>query len=236
MGTIDGQVTGSTNTVSQFDLCDPQRHFQLVVPRRAQHCAPLRNAIFAVASRHLVRLPRYRTPDGIVFHGEHLPHLTSCLAVEYMLKCIPALSEFHNACDREYQENVMAAAVILRQCEEMEEEESDNNSELLGDNGTHPLQHVNFLSITQAIIESTLSSPARSSLANAVFWTASRQEIYFCMRRERAPQISFGWEKRREASIANKLVIFLVDVASWRWGSRSPEGWCKLMPHPEISL
>lgn len=111
----------------QFDLCDEDRHFQLVVPVRAQQHPHLLDAIFAVAVRHLSRLPRYKTgPRGaIVYHGQPLPGLDEHAAVEYMLRCIPALRQFDDAhaADDEYRDSIIATAVILRQLEEIDHDE-----------------------------------------------------------------------------------------------------------------
>lgn len=108
-----------------FDHCDSLRHFQTLVPRRARHCEPLLNAIFAAAARHLIRVPRYRTGPGgtIDYSGQPLPNLTAHTASEYMLRCIPALHDVPRIQDEEYRENLAAAAVILRQFEEMDQDE-----------------------------------------------------------------------------------------------------------------
>ncbi|KAF7597359.1 hypothetical protein BBP40_006300 [Aspergillus hancockii] len=207
-----------------FDVCDDRRQFQIVVPQRARHCAPLRNAIFAVASRHLCRLPQYRTPSGPKYQGELLPNLSTSTAVEYMLKCIPALIDFHKSRDREYHENIMAAAVILRQYEEIE----DEGEEIDSSSGVRGHQSVNFLAIIQAIIETTVSLPTQHNLANAVFWIAIRQEIYYALARQRFPRMTPDQDKRRCATAANKLVTFAGDVTKWWLGDRSPLEWDKL--------
>ncbi|TQS33596.1 hypothetical protein Golomagni_06053, partial [Golovinomyces magnicellulatus] len=106
-----------------FDLCDEHRHFQLVVPVRARHHPHLLNAIFAVAARHLSRLPQYKTPQGIMYHGQLLPNLTQDHAVEYTLKCIPAFRRFHEVHDDDFRDSIIATAVILRQLEEIDDED-----------------------------------------------------------------------------------------------------------------
>ena len=140
-----------------------------------------------------------------------------------MLKCIPALIDFHKICDREYQENIMAAAVILRQYEEIEEEEEIDSS-----TGARDQQPVNFLAIIQAIIETTASIPTHHSFANAVFWIAIRQEIYYALAMQRFPRITPDQDKRQGASAANKLILFAGDVTRWWLGDRSPLDWGEL--------
>jgi len=89
-----------------------------------------------------------------------------------MLKCIPELIRFPEIEDSSHQEDIMAATVILRQCEEMEEEleEGEVENRLNG--------RVNFLAITHTIIDTMISTPLDHSLATATFWIAARQDVY----------------------------------------------------------
>ncbi|KAL2846368.1 hypothetical protein BJY01DRAFT_234623 [Aspergillus pseudoustus] len=222
-----------------FDHCDDRRHFGLVVPLRAQTCITVRNAIFAVSSRHLSRVPRYKAADGILYHGQLLPNLTTSSAVEYMLKCIPGLLTFQDVQDPEKQDNLMAAAIILRQYEEMEEEmeegETDTDKALLASDAKeerHHHQHqqrVNFLAITQAIIYSMISSPLRrSSLATAAYWIAVRQEVYYALTRRRVPCITFTHEDWENATVANTMIMHAGEVTKWCWGERSVDEYERL--------
>lgn len=206
--------------MTQFDHCDDRRHFQLVVPNRARHCPTLLNAIFAVSSRHLCRLPRYQTRHGIIYHGQLLPRLTDSSAVEYMLKCIPGLVEFPSIQDPTHQENIMAAAVILRQYEEMDEESNEGSID-----AEHYDERVNFLAVTQKIIYSMISSPLDHSLATAAYWIAIRMEIYYALTREKIPHLRFDSNHWRSSSIANNMITFVGEVAQWRWGQKSSEEW-----------
>jgi hypothetical protein len=138
-----------------------------------------------------------------------------------MLKCIPDLIEFPHIQDRWHQENIMAATVILRQYEEMEEEpdESDAQSAQSG--------AVNFLAITQTIIDSMSGSQLDCSLATATYWITVRQEIYFSLKRQAVPHLRFDADLWRNASIANITIMFAGQVAKWRWGQQSFEEWGK---------
>ncbi|PHH77666.1 hypothetical protein CDD82_3408 [Ophiocordyceps australis] len=94
-----------------FDLCDEYRHFQLVVPLRAKQYPHLLDAMFAVAARHLSRMPQYKTHNGIQYRGYSLPSLGDHVAVEYMLKCIPPLRQFHHPQDSsDYLDSIIATA------------------------------------------------------------------------------------------------------------------------------
>ncbi|GAT19559.1 hypothetical protein RIB2604_00601380 [Aspergillus luchuensis] len=204
-----------------FDHCDDRRHFQLVVPRRAQHCSIIRNALFAVSARHLSRLPQYATPNGICYRGQLLPNLQKCTAVEYTLKCIPELLKFPEITDPTEQENIMVATVILRQYEEMEEDIEDH------DMSTQ--DRVNFLAITQRIIDAMISHRLEQSLATAAYWIVIRQEVYYALTRQRAPKMRFSPEDWRKASVANTLVMLASEVTKWRWGDGTREEWNRLM-------
>ncbi|KAL4880531.1 hypothetical protein BJY04DRAFT_219002 [Aspergillus karnatakaensis] len=201
-----------------FDHCDSHSHFRLTVPLRAQHSPTIRNAIFAVSSRHLSRLPQYRTPQGILYHNQFLPTLSTSSAVEYMLKCIPGLLSFPTIQDPQEQENLMAAAIILRQYEEMEEEMEESEADQ-----DPRVQSVNFLAITQKIITSMISSPLgldRSSLATAAYWIAIRQEVYYALTRRRVPSVQFTREDWESAEPANIMIMHAGEVAEWCWGGR----------------
>ncbi|OJJ05780.1 hypothetical protein ASPVEDRAFT_55587 [Aspergillus versicolor CBS 583.65] len=223
-----------------FDHCDSQSHFRVAVPLRAHHCLTLRNAIFAVSSRHLSRLPQFKTPRGIVYHGQLLPDLSTSSAVEYMLKCIPGLLSFHTVQDPHDQENLMAAAIILRQYEEMEEEmEEGTDAEIDTDiaGGDERQQRVNFLAVTQTIIYSMISSPlARSSLAIAAYWIAIRQEVYYALTRKRAPRVAFTPEDWSNATIANMMIMHAGEVAKWCWGDKSFTEYERLKQHQQQLL
>ncbi|RAH50446.1 uncharacterized protein BO95DRAFT_352149, partial [Aspergillus brunneoviolaceus CBS 621.78] len=207
-----------------FDHCDHLRHFRLEVPRRARHCSTLRNAIFAVSARHLVRLPQYKTPRGFVYHGQLLSGMEDATAVEYTLKCIPDLVKFPDVSDPINQENIMVAAVILRQYEEMEEDMDDD-----GPAETAAKNRVNFLAITQTIIESMMSHRLEQSLATAAYWIAIRQEVYYALTRQRAPIMQFQPQDWRRASVANKFIMLASEVTKWFWEDRSIDEWERLV-------
>ncbi|KAJ4291771.1 hypothetical protein N0V90_009666 [Kalmusia sp. IMI 367209] len=209
-----------------FDTNDERRLFQLLVPKRALQCPPLLHAICAVSARRLARHPRYNTPQGIHYQSHLVDTLDSTTAVEYMLKCIPYLFEFHNATDETYQENIIAAAVILRQYEEMDEE-LDNPSGPQANTPSITDQRTNFLAITQGIIDSCASFPtfARETLAHAAFWIAVRQEVYESFMREEAPKMTFDKYHFGPVSTANRLVMHAAEVTRWNWGPKTDEEW-----------
>uniref|UniRef100_A0A0D2XFU3 Uncharacterized protein n=1 Tax=Fusarium oxysporum (strain Fo5176) TaxID=660025 RepID=A0A0D2XFU3_FUSOF len=78
-----------------------------------------------MSARHLCRVEKYKTSRGIVYRGQPLPNLSSHSAVEYMLKCIPVLKDFHTTQDGETRELIVTTAVILRHFEELDDEDED---------------------------------------------------------------------------------------------------------------
>ncbi|UKZ86623.1 uncharacterized protein TrAFT101_002447 [Trichoderma asperellum] len=218
-----------------FDLCDEDRHFQLAVPRRAHHHPHLLNAIFAVAARHLSRLPQYRTPAGILYHGQLIPNLSEHDAVEYMLKCIPALRHFHEIDDDDYRDSIIATAVILRQLEEIDEEDDDAPANVGGNHQSDDAHlhssKVNFLPIINSVLRSSASQTlfGRRSLIQAAYWMALRQEIYHSFTRKQPPQLFPSIELWHSASKANKTVMHTIQTAKWRWEDGSEREWTRLM-------
>jgi hypothetical protein len=116
------------NLAHWFDLCDPERHFQLVVPQRARRCAPLCNAIFTASARHLTRLPKYKvqtTIDGVerevvAYAGNVLSDLKIETAIQYHNESIKDLIRLSMDPDQVDNEDLLAAAIILRFYEEVD--------------------------------------------------------------------------------------------------------------------
>ncbi|GJC84246.1 hypothetical protein ColLi_07084 [Colletotrichum liriopes] len=179
-------------------------------------------------------LPAPEIPGGtrgvVVYQNQPLPDLTPQSAFEYMLRCIPALHEVSRTQDEEYRENLAAAALILRQFEEMDPEDAQSagSSDAGTGNGN---SNVNFLDITKAILR---AAPSRwSGLLSAVYWVAVRQEIYFALTLGRSPQITAQPDQGREASFANKLIWFMSEVAKWKMGERLESEWERLRGEQE---
>lgn len=158
-----------------------------------------------------------------------LPHLTSSSAVEYMLKCIPHLFGFHNCQDDDQRANLIAAAVVLRQYEELDDEVESNAETESENNDLEAHQHATFLAITQAIIESTVSSPslANKTLEHAAFWGAATQEIYNAVTRQRPFHMDFAPDVARYASAANRFIMHAAYVIKWCWGEKGEIEWRK---------
>ncbi|KAF7557546.1 hypothetical protein G7Z17_g551 [Cylindrodendrum hubeiense] len=151
-------------------------------------------------------------------------------AVEYMLKCIPVLKEFHETRDEKTRELIVTTAVILRQFEEMEDEDDEESN--LGNpdgeyNSTPIYGRVNFLAILNAVLRSSNSAELvhRLDLLNASYWIALRQEVYFALRKGYAPQMVEPPVEWADISPENKLVIHTSQVAKWRFDDKSEAEW-----------
>lgn len=88
------------------------------MPQRARVCPPLLNAIYAVSARSLARLEKYRTPRGIQWQDQLLPDLQPETAIRYHNECITHLIRLSNDPEQIHDENLLAAAVVLRMYEE----------------------------------------------------------------------------------------------------------------------
>lgn len=105
-----------------FDICDPEKHFTLIVPHRARWCPPLKNAILAASARHLTRLCNPNSkPDFVYFHdGAVVPNLTEETALHYHSECIKDLLRRSMNAEQTQDVSLLAAAIILRFYEEID--------------------------------------------------------------------------------------------------------------------
>ena len=104
------------NLARWFDLCDPEKHFELVVPQRARQCPPLMNAILTASARHLTRAPE----DFQIFMAPRLVELNGETAVGFHNEAIHDLMKLAADPDQVQNENLLAAAIILRFHEEID--------------------------------------------------------------------------------------------------------------------
>lgn len=150
-----------------FDLCDSERHFATIVPRRAVICPPLMNAVLAASAKRLSRVDGF---DGLVGDRYH----QNCLDA-----LIPALSSSAAVMD----ENLLTAIVILRYMEELDvpltSAETANESHLVGTRV--------FVAAQEKILDFT-------GLRRAAFWVALRQEIHMSFMQARPVHPNFALE------------------------------------------
>jgi hypothetical protein len=87
----------------QFDSCDRLSHFGKEIPKRAAHYPVIKNAIFAVSSRQMSLLAG--TEDDRSNH--------------YVSLCLPILIKALEDPMGHFDENLLAAVILLRTHEEM---------------------------------------------------------------------------------------------------------------------
>ncbi|KAF4451098.1 hypothetical protein F53441_5878 [Fusarium austroafricanum] len=152
-----------------FDLCDNERHFATVVPRRAVICPPLMNAVLAASAKRLSRIDGF---DGLVGDRYHQNCLDSL---------IPVLSSTGAAAVMD--ENLLTAIVILRYMEELDvpltSTDTANESHLVGTRV--------FVAAQEKVLNFT-------GLRRAAFWVALRQEIHMSFMQARPVHPNFALE------------------------------------------
>lgn len=240
-----------------FDLCDPERHFALIVPHRARTCPPLLNAIFTASSRHLTRLQKYKRPTGVRWKEYDLPDLTAETTITYHNECISNLIQLSMDPGQMHNENLLAAATILRWHEEVDAPfREDKTSE-----GDMFLTVINIFVNAQApatpalphslpLLNTDGDSPMTTTFDNpkprvlradglrqAAFWVAFRQSIYDSFMKQRPIKfplercIAFRtFEPAEDAVWADRLIIFCADVLQFCHGpkKRLKEQWEEL--------
>lgn len=143
-----------------YDLTDPLKHFQRVVPQRAATCPTLLNAIFALSARHLSRTNEYDPLASNKYHQKCLGHL------------IPMLNDESAILD----ENLLASTTVLRNLEEIEVPLS----------GQSPSDHSNHLIGSNSLITAQERASISGGLRQAAFWVGLRQEIYVAFVNQRS--------------------------------------------------
>ncbi|KAI0018662.1 hypothetical protein F4780DRAFT_508422 [Xylariomycetidae sp. FL0641] len=179
-----------------LDLCDPLRHFELVVPERANTCHTLLNAIFAIAARHLSHTSDFDPYASNRYHDECLKYL------------IPMLNHASAVSD----ENLFAATIILRMLEEMDGSTTghDNYSHLLG---------------IQMFVNVGDQYMVPGSLSAAAFWVGLRQEIYIAVITQQPVKVSLdhfvvdrSFEPSDDFTWSNRAIVHLADVLNFCFG------------------
>ncbi|KAL4963646.1 uncharacterized protein BDV14DRAFT_209751 [Aspergillus stella-maris] len=104
-----------------FDTSDMDRHFTILVPERAILCPVLRYAVYTASAGHLLRLAHCRGEPGTPsMDGLALPGLSPETAIRYHDICIAHLIEISKDPKEMYNEDVLAAATILRFYEQID--------------------------------------------------------------------------------------------------------------------
>lgn len=201
------------------DICDPQSSFSTVVPQRALQVPMVLKALLALAARHDAILTGNSDWEASSYHGECLELL------------IPALNEPEHT----YNENLLITVVILRICEELENN-TDEKFHLLGSN-----RLINLMS----------RSASSGGVAEAVSWQFLRQAIYSSVVQYQPLQLNLRnyessamFQRDDDAAFANMIIFHCaqiiqnyrdghwasVDAASWHDSAKAIETWHQSKP------
>ncbi|KAL4803394.1 hypothetical protein BDV18DRAFT_40576 [Aspergillus unguis] len=220
-----------------FDTSDMDRHFTIVVPDRSVLCPVLRYAVYTASAGHLLRLAECRGQKGetIVFDGMRLPNLTPETAIRYHDVCISHLLEISKDPKEEYNEDVLAAATILRFYEQIE-------APAIGHSEAY-LNAIQFIVNTQKdesfYAYQTIDCPARDSsvhltpstpLRHSACIAALRQEIWSAFLHQRpfrlpiSPNNDYSLCDLNNTFIrANRIFVWVADLLNFCFGNTSAQ-------------
>ncbi|KAJ5709567.1 hypothetical protein N7493_009858 [Penicillium malachiteum] len=201
-----------------FDICDGERNFACTVPLRARTCPPLLNAIYTASARHLSRIKKHWDGNQVHYGGKALPNLTPETAIHYHNECIAHFVSISDHSREAQDENLLAAAVILRFYEEVDFPSmgQDTESALRG---------------IQIFLDAQIMSAVTGyGLRHATYWIAIRQEITTAFSKQRTFRLPLGpcepyrsFEPADDYVWADRLVIHCADVLQYCYGSEEEE-------------
>ncbi|KAH8432772.1 uncharacterized protein LDX57_010399 [Aspergillus melleus] len=200
-----------------FDTCDIAKHFALVAPHRAKSCPPLLYAIYSASARHLSRRQIVNGSE-ILFAGKKLPLLGEETALEYQSLCISHLMSLSGDSTEVQDENLLAAAVILRFYEEYD-------APLVG------IDDETYLRGTQVFLDAqSISAMQAGSLRHAAFWVAFRQEFHRAFIKQRAFRFNShccasspyrSLDPADDNTWTNRMVLHCTDVLTYCYAGGS---------------
>ncbi|KAJ6009107.1 hypothetical protein N7499_000939 [Penicillium canescens] len=195
-----------------FDLCDPERHFGLVVPQRARTCAPLLNAILSASARHFTTLLKGRQKEMTVkFSLEQDLIISEEAVLDYHNRCIAHLRFLASEPDAIMDENLLAAVVILRFYEELDNPFAFDSPT---DAAVRGLQVFIEAQATQAL--------SSKGLRSAAFWVGFRQEFHMAFSQQRSFHLPLGiCESYLSGDVApdhvlvNRLIVICAHIVQY---------------------
>ncbi|KAK6814062.1 hypothetical protein RU639_010517 [Aspergillus parasiticus] len=195
-----------------LDLYDTESHFATSVPQRARICPPLLNAIFATSAKHLTRVEKNRVGGQFKYDGKLVGNLRPETAIHYHNKCIEHLLSLSESPPEMENENLLAAAIILRFYEEVD-------APSIAEDMESAVSGIRVFLSTQAM------SASGSKLCRATYWVALRQEALTAFAKQRPFRLPLGpclpfrsFEPAEDAVWTNRLVIYLADVLQFCFG------------------
>ncbi|KAB8256881.1 hypothetical protein BDV32DRAFT_160880 [Aspergillus pseudonomiae] len=221
-----------------FDTCDPSKHFAKVVPQRAANCPALLYAIFSASARHLSRSQYLRTNEVLCL-GKKLPFLGDEAALEYQSLCISHLMSLSGNPAEVADENLLAAAVILRFYEEVD-------LPLVG------VDDETYLRGVQVFLDAQGAVAVRDGgLRLAAFWVGIRQEFHTSFIKQRIFQFDLSCcdhstyrllDQADDPTWANRVILHCAHTLMYCYDERSHtmkeyeqlwdynQGWNRMAP------
>lgn len=220
-----------TRGFRQFDVTDLSRHFQITVPTRALSSAVLLNAVLACSSLHLCCLQ-----SNVLEVESNLD-----LAELYHGKCVALLIPLMGDELSATNDDVLAAAVILRKFEELSGKLPEPRASgrlpltiatvlVTGRDNGHHLTGVSTLFNLR-------SCASRGGLSEAAFWQFVRQDAYMSLFTRQTPRIDFikqaypiTFEPVADDAWANRMVFLTLGILTFSFSSqpRTATRWAML--------
>ncbi|KAK1829133.1 hypothetical protein QBC39DRAFT_139994 [Podospora conica] len=211
------------NLARWLDLCDPVRSFETIVPHRASTCTVLMNAIFALSSRHMSYIQKAKS--GLRPNPDPDEPLST---LKYGCACSEKLRPMLEYDETMSDENMFAAAIILRVWEEM-------GVINIGKDYEGYMLSINHFVEKGGQLQDSCLIPG--SLGAASFWVGLRQEIYVAVVMNREVRLRLvrslvdplrSFEAADDHTWANRAVLHCAEVLNFYHGSRSPARWREL--------
>ncbi|KAL4913056.1 hypothetical protein BDW62DRAFT_205941 [Aspergillus aurantiobrunneus] len=233
---------------SWLDVCDPDRHFARTVPQRARSCPSLLHAILTASARHITSLPKYRNiGGGFSWNGTVIQDLNEDTALHYQNHCINEFLSLSGDLEQIHNEDLLAAAIVLRFYEEIDSPLGNNDDQgvllrilnifvnaQLPFAGEFPRSLLEIYH-SEASFETNLAhshfdskhhnyTPA-AGLRRACFWVAFRQELYKSFMNQRPFTLPLSrWSSLRSLSPAGDgtwadRLVLCADVLEYCFGS-----------------
>ncbi|KAL3431195.1 hypothetical protein BDV09DRAFT_198905 [Aspergillus tetrazonus] len=210
-----------------FDLTDPRNYFATCIPQRARSNSTLLDAILAVSARHfstlstaqkarILHLYLYGLTDTQI-RGSNL-NITEETVIHYHSRCIAELRVLASEPQAVMDENLLAAVVVLRFFEELDNPFTSPPTETA-------LQGLHVFLRAQA--SSALSYPG-PGVRQAAFWVGFRQEFNLAFSQQRTTNLPLEVSRKyltiseaEDHVWTNQLIVLGAMVLEFCYGSHT---------------
>ncbi|KAL4807718.1 hypothetical protein BDV18DRAFT_107414 [Aspergillus unguis] len=206
-----------------FDLTDPRKHFATAIPQRARECSTLLDAILSVSARHFSTLPLHTKTEILRIYGLQTElSITEETVIHYHNRCIAELRILSDRPDAVMDENLLAAVVILRFFEELDNPFTSPPTET----ALHGL-HVFLRAQASSALDS--SCLASVSIRQSAFWVGFRQEFNLAFAQQRTTRLPLEisakyleFSETDDYIWTNRLIVFGARILNYCYGQLQP--------------